>query len=558
MSGPKASHLCITQYNSTILTPSMMDEIYHSADEIVSTRGIGIQYTLVHLKKKASSVSLANALKTLEPIGVKGSEIFGYNTVEGNTPSASEHLENHPGFRTLVDHEIHKNSEFRRWTADGYNPNGLSGYNLLKTRLLANQASESSKSGQAADWGVGGNDGRGANANDDNDEEQRPRPSESDRERTKRRRTASPDGGGPNMVSLDAIMGNVSGMVSAAVASAINSSGSVFANVRNEERNLVQKEQQRREIMENKLKEVEMQQKLSEQRFAEELKAKDEQLSEQQHQVSVLSAKLADPCRLSGERGAAAKDEEIAGLREDMAKAKKTSDSKDEEIAALQAKLEQMSVSKDNEITGLRGEMAKAKQTSDSKDEEITTLSEKYNTLKDECFQTSKDYDKKTTELKAFSCARLQDMQQRCDKLQETSLAKDGEIATLHDQMALLKDECSLTLQHTERQIEERATDAEEELTARRKNMTQMLEGLKEAHTKEADRLRLKVSTAEKKLQNMEAARATQSAETEKLQVGIRFFIDVNKLTTPHLPGASLSRPRGNGAQRERDQDSRA
>jgi hypothetical protein len=57
----------------------MMDEIYHSADEIVSTRGIGIQYTLVHLKKKASSVSLANALKTLEPIGVKGSEIFGYN-----------------------------------------------------------------------------------------------------------------------------------------------------------------------------------------------------------------------------------------------------------------------------------------------------------------------------------------------------------------------------------------------------------------------------------------------------------------------------------------------
>ena len=122
--------------------------------------------------------------------------------------------------------------------------------------------------------------------------------------------------------------------------------------------------------------------------------------------------------------------------------------------------MEEISVSKDEEIAALKEEIEKVKDISNSKDEEITTLSEKYNRQKDECFQTSKDYDKKTTELKAFCCARLQDMQQRCDKLQEASLAKDGEISTLHDQMAELKDDCCVTLQHTQLQIEEQETDS--------------------------------------------------------------------------------------------------
>jgi len=352
MSGPKASHLCITQYNSTILTPRMMDDIHHSADEIVSTRGIGIQYTLVHLKKKASSGSLANALKTLESIGVKGSEIFGYNTVEGNTPSASEHLENHPGFRTLVDHEKHKNSEFRRWTADGYNPNGLSGYNLLKTRLLANQASEGSTSEQASDGGFRGNDGSGVNNNDETEEETTPhsRPAGSNEERNKRQRTEFPGGGVPNMVSLDAIMGNVSSVLSAAVASAINSSGSAIANARDEERNLMHKEQQRREIAEIKLKELEMHQKFLEQRrlIEVEVSTKHEKaLSElrHEHDAQLKANDDAHAVAMGGLRGelySKYEEERLKALEEASAARGKV----EEEKSKLETDLQELGLSK--------------------------------------------------------------------------------------------------------------------------------------------------------------------------------------------------------------------
>ncbi len=175
-----------------------MDEMHHGADEIVITRSSGLQYTYLHLKKKTRAEDLANALKILEPAGVIGSEIFGYNTIDGNAPSVSEHLEDHPGFRTLVDHEMNKNSEFRRWTANGYNPNGLCGYNLLKTRMLANQVSGSSPSGPAASRGDGGNGEYGGGASNYDGDEQRPRsiPVGSGEEKSKRRRTVSPDGGG--------------------------------------------------------------------------------------------------------------------------------------------------------------------------------------------------------------------------------------------------------------------------------------------------------------------------------------------------------------------------
>ena len=508
----KCSYFLTFQFLSPRLTRHMMISVQLDVDEIVTTLdSIGsLFYAFIHFPRRVTEQELAKALNTLETThGVKGSNIFGYDMISSSSINTSELIEDHPGFRTLVAHEEQGNDQFNRWIADGY-PGANCGYNLLKNKLLTKRTSGPAASGGAGGFGTG-----------NDEEEQHPRPSESDGERTKRRRTASPDGGGQNMISPDLMKAVISSTISAtgsAVASAIHSSGQA------------QMEQHR--VAEKKLQEAEMKYVAENaQRAADlvghnaQLKAKDERLSEQQGQVSEL--------KLDAE----AKDKEIAGLREDM---EKTSDSKDLQIAAL------------------KEEIAKAKQTSDSKDEEITTLSEKYNTLKDECFQTSKDYDKKTTELKAFSCARLQDMQQRCDKLQETSLAKDGEIATLHDQMALLKDECHARLQNKERENEEFEEQTEEELMMRRKNMVRMLEGLEEAHTKEVGRLRLKVSTAEKKLQNMEAARATQSAETEKLQVGIRFFIDVNKLTMPHLPGASLSRPGGNGAQRERDQDSRA
>ncbi len=59
-------------------------------------------------------------------------------------------------------------------------------------------------------------------------------------------------------------------------------------------------------------------------------------------------------------------------------------------------------------------------------------------------------------------------------------------------------------LQHTERQIdelEERATDAEEELAARRENMARMLEGLEKAHSKVVEKLKTKVRTLGKRME---------------------------------------------------------
>ena len=92
---------------------------------------------------------------------------------------------------------------------------------------------------EPADGGSGG----AVNGDDDDDEDQRPRTSGSDGERTKRRRTAFPDGGGPNMISLD-VMKAVISATGSAVTSAINSSGQT------------QIEQQR--VAEKKLQEAEM------------------------------------------------------------------------------------------------------------------------------------------------------------------------------------------------------------------------------------------------------------------------------------------------------------
>ena len=247
----KFSYVITSQYNSTYLTHSMMDKIKFSVDEIVATRATGIQYTYVHLKKKANDDVLARALKTLESDGVIGSGIYGYNTVDGNTPSVSEHLEDHPGFQTLVEHDTLRNCEFRRWTAEGHGSDRLRGYNLLKNRLLAKRVSK-----QAA--GGGGSAPGRETSDDEEEEEQAPRPdaNRTNEERSKRRRTGSPD---QSKEYFGVAMDKMAATLSAVVASAINSSGSVG----NKEREY---EQKRRERAESQVRELEMKQKLSEQR----------------------------------------------------------------------------------------------------------------------------------------------------------------------------------------------------------------------------------------------------------------------------------------------------
>jgi hypothetical protein len=134
--GGKVSFFITFQYNSKRLTNVMMVNIGFNVDEIVTTRDTAVQYSYVHLKRKAREEDLNRAIQSLESVGVKGSELFGYNTIASDAPSALEHIEDHPGFQTLVDHETQRNSEFFRWTANGYNQDANCGYNLLKGRLL--------------------------------------------------------------------------------------------------------------------------------------------------------------------------------------------------------------------------------------------------------------------------------------------------------------------------------------------------------------------------------------------------------------------------------------
>ena len=125
----------------------MMDEIGFKVDEIVTTRDTAVRYVCIHLKKRARLEDLNRAIQTLASRGVKGSEIFGYGSVDGNTPSESEHLEDHPGFQTLVEHERVRGSEFHRWTASNINPLADFGYNRLRHKLLAKRSSDSATGG---------------------------------------------------------------------------------------------------------------------------------------------------------------------------------------------------------------------------------------------------------------------------------------------------------------------------------------------------------------------------------------------------------------------------
>ena len=97
-----------------------------------------------------------------------------------------EHIEDHPGFQTLVDHETRGVGTFNRWTASGYRDANC-GYNLLKSKLQAKRANEQAAGGSApADGAAGGM----ASDNDD--------PGQRHQERNKRRRSGSPrrEGGG--------------------------------------------------------------------------------------------------------------------------------------------------------------------------------------------------------------------------------------------------------------------------------------------------------------------------------------------------------------------------
>jgi len=238
-----------------------MEEIGFKVNEIVTSRDTAVRYVYVHLKKKARAEELDRAIQTLASRGVKGTEIFGYKTVDGNTPSVSEHLEDHPGFQTLVQHERVRCSEFHRLTASDINPHADFGYNRLKHKLLAKQSSDSAAgsrgpytTGASASGGEGGSGGYGTTGHN---EEHVPPPRTEESAENKRRRTESPDDGVKNMISLDVMTATVSAAMSSAVTSVFNSTGVDRNKEREDARSYVQMEQQRRERAERQLHEVE-------------------------------------------------------------------------------------------------------------------------------------------------------------------------------------------------------------------------------------------------------------------------------------------------------------
>ena len=178
-----------SQYNSERLIAQMMQDIGFAVNELVTTRDRAVQYTYFHLKKKARAEELIKALSSLESCGVKTTEIYGYSSIESNSPREFEHIEDHPGFQTLVQHESLQGSEYHRWTASGYR-DAHCGYNLIKSKLQAKRATQQTSSGAPAGERAMG--GRCGSATDEDEPAPEPMNKRHNHERNKRRRSTSP------------------------------------------------------------------------------------------------------------------------------------------------------------------------------------------------------------------------------------------------------------------------------------------------------------------------------------------------------------------------------
>jgi hypothetical protein len=135
--GGKVSFFLTLQLSSPQLTCEMMESIGFNVDEIVSTCDNALMYVYVHLQRKTRKDELSRAFSTLAAShGISGSNIFGYDTIDSSTFGSSDLIEDHPGFKMLVQHQAQGNENFHRWTADGY-ADANSGYNKLKAKLLS-------------------------------------------------------------------------------------------------------------------------------------------------------------------------------------------------------------------------------------------------------------------------------------------------------------------------------------------------------------------------------------------------------------------------------------
>ena len=206
--GGKSAYFLTFQFLSPRLTHQMMISADLEVDEIVSTfDSIGaLQYAYVHFPHRTTEQELAKALETLESSeSIKGSNIYGYSPIDSSSLNSSELIEDHPGFRILVQHDERKNTQFNRW-ANVDNLSSNCGYNLLKNKLCAKLVSQQAQTANGGDGGVS----RNFATNDDEEDIPRPVPrtAESDGGKNKRRKTEQPQviggsGGGMDALSID-------------------------------------------------------------------------------------------------------------------------------------------------------------------------------------------------------------------------------------------------------------------------------------------------------------------------------------------------------------------
>jgi hypothetical protein len=172
------------------LTAELMESIEMPVNEIVWTRDNAFMYVYVHMLFKTRKDALEKAMKTLSEKGVTGTNIFGYNEIDGTSHASCELIEDHPGIMTLVRHEEEDRPDFHRWNTANYGPN--SGYNKLKNKLRSK-----STPGPSASGGSGGDGGFASN------DVEHTKPSGLDGGKSKRQRTDGMSDGGS---SLEAFM----------------------------------------------------------------------------------------------------------------------------------------------------------------------------------------------------------------------------------------------------------------------------------------------------------------------------------------------------------------
>ncbi len=137
-SSPKTSYLLEYQATFPRLTNHMMKQIDIPVTEIVSTQdhARSVQYTYIHVQRHIRQEELSLALQSLaSENGLHGGNMNGICFFITSSTKTSLLIENHPGFRMLVDHEVSGNPHFHRWVDEGKSSKGSFGYKRHKNKL---------------------------------------------------------------------------------------------------------------------------------------------------------------------------------------------------------------------------------------------------------------------------------------------------------------------------------------------------------------------------------------------------------------------------------------